>query len=223
MTDRKIFKHNLVEYVDFEDKIIDGKRYYYAPDGNVYKSVTTILGERTDSKIKLQEWRNKVGEEEATKKSLVASRRGTEVHKICEDYIKNDINFLKKSLPIHIDTFQQIQPILNSNVDNILGIEIPLYSKLFNTAGRSDLIAHFNGIPSIVDFKTSLRNKQESWIQSYFIQCTIYSLMFQELYSIIIPQLVVIIAVDDEQPQVFIKKTKDYYGKVKEIFIDYSE
>jgi genome maintenance exonuclease 1 len=71
---------------------------------------------------------------------------------------------------------------------------------------------------SIVDFKTSRKPKREEWIQHYFIQATCYALMAEELYGIDIPQIVIIIAIDNEDPQIFRKDKSKYIGKVKEIF-----
>jgi ATP-dependent exoDNAse (exonuclease V) beta subunit len=107
---------------------------------------------------------------------------------------------------------------LNKHVDNILGVELPLYSVALRTAGRCDLIAEFNGTPSIIDFKTSRKLKKEEWIESYFLQATTYSLMFERMYKIHVPQIAILIAVDNEQPQLFVKDRGDYVNRVLEIF-----
>ena len=56
----------------------NGKRHYVTPEGELYPSITTVLGEL--SKAAIQAWRERVGEEEANKISGKASRRGTSVH-----------------------------------------------------------------------------------------------------------------------------------------------
>lgn len=219
---RKIFRHNFVPEIEMTDKIIDNKRYYFLPNGNKYKSVTTILGERLD-KSGLFEWRKRVGEEEANKISTQAARRGTAIHNMAERYVLNEEKYiLDKDMPVNVQTFKTIKPILDEHVDTIFGVELPLYSSILQAAGRSDLIATFDDKLSIIDFKTSRKLKKEEYIESYFIQTTVYSLMFEEIYSIKVPQLVLIIAVDDENPQIFIKKTKQYYSRVKDIFLNYS-
>ena len=85
-------------------------------------------------------------------------------------------------------------------------------------AGTADCIADWNGIPSIIDFKTSRKEKKEEWIENYFLQATTYALMFEERIGICIPQIVILIAVDDQEPQVFIKHKLGYIDKVKAIF-----
>ena len=71
---------------------INGKRHYATPEGELYPSITTILGEF--SKASIQAWRKRVGETEANKISGKASRRGTSLHSVCESYIQNEDGFL---------------------------------------------------------------------------------------------------------------------------------
>ncbi len=216
---RKLFKHNMVEEINLTTENIDGKRYYVLPDGQKLRSVTTVLGDKLD-KTALLEWRKKVGEEEANRISVKAARRGTAVHSICEKYVLNDDDFLKDAMPSGIDSFNGIRSLLDKHVDNILGVELPLYSVALKTAGRCDLIAEFDGVPSVIDFKTSRKPKKEEWIESYFLQTTVYSMMFEWIYKIKIPQIAILIAVDHEEPQLFVKDRGQYVNRVLEIFRD---
>lgn len=217
MAIRKKFKHNFVPAIDIKTETIDGKRYYVLPNGDKFRSVTTVLSEKLD-KTALLEWRKKVGEEEAQKISTQAARRGTSVHSIAEKYVLNEDNYIRDAMPSGVDSFLSLQTLLDKHVDNILGVEIPLYSVALNTAGRCDLIAEFDGVPSVIDFKTSRRLKKEEWIESYFLQTTVYSMMFEWMYKISIPQIAIMIAVDHEEPQLFVKDRKQYVEKVLEIF-----
>jgi genome maintenance exonuclease 1 len=103
-----------------------------------------------------------------------------------------------------------------------LGIEYPLYSKRLKTAGRTDLIAEWDGSLAIIDFKTSRKPKKQEWVKNYFLQATCYSLMLQERTGIVCPDIVILISVDDHEPQVFHKKRKDYLEEVVRIFTNYS-
>jgi genome maintenance exonuclease 1 len=219
LTLRKDFRHMFVPEVQLKDQIVDDKRYYFLPDGRKFKSVTTIIGEKTD-KTSLLEWRKRVGEQEANRVTAVATRRGTAIHSMCEAYVLNKPDFADKKSPIDVVTFKGLQELLNKHVDDVFGIELPLYSTMLRAAGRSDLIAKFDGTLSIIDFKTSTRAKQEKWIENYFIQSTVYSIMFEEIYGIKVPQLAIMMAVDNDEPQLFVKKTKDYYSKVIEYFCE---
>ena len=215
----KKFKHNFVPFVELSTETIDGQRHYVLPDGTTkLKSVTTIISEKSD-KTALYEWRKKVGEEEANRISTQAARRGTSIHKIAERYVLNEENIYKDEMPINVETFKSIQNILDDHVDNILGVELPLYSKALKCAGRTDLVAEYDGVLSIIDFKTSRKLKKLEWIENYLLQSTVYSMMFEWTYKIAVPQFVIIIAVDDEKtPQTFVMERSKYVDKVLEVF-----
>jgi genome maintenance exonuclease 1 len=160
-----------------------------------------------------------VGEEEANRISTKASSRGTRVHKICENYLNNEEDYARKTMPDSVAMFKSLQPLLDEHVNNIHALEIPLYSHHLKVAGRVDCIAEYDGKLSIIDFKTSSKLKEESWIKGYFMQCSAYAVMYEERTGIPVSQIVIMIAVDSEHPQVFIKKRNDY---IKD-FISYRE
>ena len=215
----KKFKHNFVPFVELETETINGKRHYVLPDGvTKLKSVTTILSEKSD-KTALFEWRKRVGDEEANRISNQAARRGTSIHKIAERYVLNEENIYKDQMPVNVDTFMSIKGVLDEHVDNILGIELPLYSKALGCAGRTDLVAEYDGKLSIIDFKTSRKLKKEEWIENYFLQSTVYAMMFEWTYKFSVPQIVIIISVDDEKtPQTFVMERSKYVDRVLEVF-----
>ena len=218
---RKYFKHEFITFPheELEEKIVPNEgRYYKLPSGVWVKSVTTIIGEKTD-KTFLEKWKERVGIEEANKISRIASIRGKIFHAIAESYLLNCDNYPKGITPLHIESFKQIRPYLAANVNSVLGLESSLYSETLKTAGRTDLLCKWNGIETVVDFKTSLKPKKEEWIENYFIQATCYSMMIEELTGIHIPQFVILIANDEDCiGQCFIKKTDSYREKVLEIF-----
>ncbi len=192
---------------------INGKRNYVTPSGELYPSITTILGEF--SKASIQAWRKRVGEEEANKVSGKASRRGTRLHSICEEYIKNNEGFLQGELPYIAELFHTIEPFFE-RIDNIHGVELGLYSDHFGVAGRTDLIAEFDGTLSVIDYKTSNRTKKKEWCESYFAQGAFYAVAYEELTKIPVSQVVIVIAVDNEQPQLFVEKRDDWIDKIWE-------
>jgi genome maintenance exonuclease 1 len=192
---------------------INGKRHYITPGGKQYPSITTILGEF--SKASIQAWRKRVGETEANKISGKASRRGTSVHSVCESYIKNEDGFLDGQTPNIVELFKTIEPFLE-RIDNVHGVELALYSDHFGLAGRTDLIAEYDGMLSVVDYKTSNKPKKKEWCESYFAQGSFYAVAYEELTKIPVPQIVIIIAVDQEAPQVFVEKRDDWIDKIWE-------
>ena len=191
----------------------NGKRHYVTPSGELYPSITTVLGEL--SKAAIQKWRKRVGETEANKISGKASRRGTSVHSVCESYIKNEDGFLDGQTPNIIELFKTIEPFLE-RVDNIHGVELALYSDHFGVAGRTDLIAEFDGVLSVIDYKTSNKTKKKEWCESYFAQGAFYGIAYEELTKIPVSQVVIIIAVDNEHPQLFVEKRDDWVDKIWE-------
>ena len=212
-----MFEHNLLTFPTLTRVTTPEGRYYQTPDGN-FKSVTTILNERLDHSA-LDAWKQRVGPEEANRVSQQASTRGTAVHHLAEQYLLNNKDYAKSSMPNNIYTFNSIRSILDNNIGTIYGIESLLYSRLLQAAGTADLLAQYNGINSIIDFKTSKRIKTENQIESYFIQTAAYSLMAAEHSNYNFPQIVILMMVDNEEPLVFIKKARDYFPRVRDIFI----
>ena len=192
----------------------DGKRYYTTPDGVRLPSVTTVLGAK--KKQSIMEWRHRVGEEAANKISRQASSRGTNLHTLCEKYLNNDPKYLLKSMPDALQMFKSIKPLLH-RIDNIHYQEQALWSTKIGLAGRVDCIAEFDGKLSVIDFKTSRRIKTKENIEDYFAQCTAYACMYEELIGTPIEQVVVIMAVENEEPLLFIEKTEDYV----DVLLDY--
>ena len=191
----------------------DGKRYYTLEDGTRLPSVTTVLG--AQKKQGIMEWRKRVGEVEANRISKQATGRGTNVHTLCERYLNNDS--LGDIMPDAKEMFISLKPLLN-RIDNIHYQECALWSKQLGMAGRVDCIGEFDNELSVIDFKTSKKIKTEAHIEDYFWQTTAYGIMYEELIGVPIQQLVIIMAVEDNPPLLFIQKTEDHiHGLVKAI------
>ena len=213
------FVHESLEIIgDVKQKNISGKRLYETPDGN-FPSITTVLSSL--SKASIQEWRNRVGAEEANRISTQASRRGTKTHSIIEDYLQNKQDYLSGHMPDSIELFKSVQSILDIHVDNIYGIEVALWSKDLGVAGRCDCIAEYDGELSILDWKTSSKPKREEWVESYKLQGTAYAKMYEERTGIKITQVVIVIAVSDNSPQVFYADPDEHISRLREVINNY--
>lgn len=213
------FVHESLEIIgDVKQKNISGKRLYETPDGN-FPSITTVLSSL--SKASIQEWRNRVGAEEANRISTQASRRGTKTHSIIEDYLQNKQDYLSGHMPDSIELFKSVQSILDIHVDNIYGIEVALWSKDLGVAGRCDCIAEYDGELSILDWKTSSKPKKEEWVESYKLQGTAYAKMYEERTGIKITQVVIVIAVSDNSPQVFFADPDEHITRLREVINSY--
>jgi len=200
----KKFNHVGSELQDLQTENIDGKRHYITPSGN-YISITTLLSEL--SKAGIQKWRARVGATEANRISTKASRQGTAVHALCEQYIKNEEDFLTESMPHLVEMFESIQPLLD-RIDNVHVTEGALYSDDLQLAGRTDLIAEFDGKLAIIDYKTSRRIKTWEMCASYFMQGAFYAHAYEERTGIPINNIVIIMAVENEEPLLF-RETKE--------------
>ena len=195
---------------------IDRKRYYVTPDGNKYPSITTVLSTR--NKKGLFEWRKRVGEDVANHISRTSASRGTKVHQMCEDYLNNnfDVEKHKKNfLPYCL--FQQLSTNVLCKIDNIRAQEIGLYSDKYKLAGRVDCIAEYDGVLSVIDFKTSTKERKEEYNENYYIQTSAYAEMFEERTGTPINQIVVLVVTEDGVVQEFVKDKKEYVPLIDEI------
>ena len=191
-----------------QDKTVPGVgRKYYTETGAAYPSVTTVLGVLSRDSIKA--WRKRVGNEEANKISGQAATRGTKIHLLCEKVLDNEeIDTSKLSL-LDLEIWNEFKPLLN-RINNIHAQEIALYSDHLRLAGRVDCIAEFDGKLSIIDFKTSKKPKKKEWIENYFAQAAAYSIMYEERTGIPINRSVIMIAVEGDDPQIFIEKRDNF-------------
>jgi genome maintenance exonuclease 1 len=210
----KQFKH--IDKPNFPDlqRIDDesGVRKYLTPDGNLYPSVTTVLGKLNEKAISA--WKKRVGKEEAEKITKYAFAVGTPIHELFERYINNerpDYRDIKN--PLQRNMFLSMKPYLDK-VDNVVCQEQPMYSDILRLAGTTDLIAEYDGFKSIIDFKTSRKLKEESHIKSYFLQATIYSIMLQELTGLIYPWVTILLVTYSGEVAVFRKHRKIFFKEV---------
>lgn len=193
---------------------VGGKRHYDTPNGS-YPSITSVLSIRDKGGI--HEWRKRVGDEEANRIMRKAASRGTQFHSLLEKYFLNEIDdfdsFSGDALARNPGVwflFCEAVQVLEKKINNIYCIEDYLYSDEYKVAGAVDMIAEYDGVLSVIDFKTSNSDKKEEWIENYFIQGTAYAKMFTERTEIPCNQLVIFIVPDNGIPQIFIKSTTDY-------------
>lgn len=219
----KKFKH--VEFdksnlVDLSADTTDSGRFYTVPHpkghGSIkYPSVTTVTG--WDKREFFEKWskdpKNAVERDRA-------SERGNIIHDRIEQYLGNDPEWLTGIEMNERSLLGLMRPELDK-IDNIYGLELPLYSHALKMAGRCDCIGEFDGKLSIIDFKGSTRNKKPEWIQNYFHQGTCYSLMFQELTGIVIPNVVIIVGSEQGLCQVFSVNVMDFMKPLVEVRTKY--
>jgi genome maintenance exonuclease 1 len=122
-------------------------------------------------------------------------------------------------MPDALEMFLPLKPYLN-RINNIHYQECALWSLKLEMAGRVDCIAEFDGVLSVIDFKTSKRIKKKEDIDSYFAQCVAYACMYEELIGRGIDQIVIIMAVENSEPLIFIERTQDHINTLLD-YIDF--
>ena len=218
---------------DFRDQFkplsrrtLDETRYYEVGDV-VYPSVTSVIS--FISRKKFADWRAKVGEEEANRKTKRATTRGTRLHSVFEHYINNEdyksldeykvplINLMFNSAKAHLDT----------RINNIYHQETNMSSPRLCLAGTVDLICEVDGELAIVDFKTSEKSKPEAWLEDYFVQLSAYWAMFAERTGVVPKKLVVFLVGENGDIQIVERRNIiDYLNTLKDYvsqFIQYRD
>jgi len=130
---------------------------------------------------------------------------------LIEQYMKGETPSERSVLPLGM--FRLIKPYVDQ-INNIHALETIMYSKKLTIAGQVDCIAEYNGKLSVIDFKTANKERQESWIENYFLQTCAYAMMYEELYGTEINQLVILIAGEDGSMVPFVKERKPYEEKL---------
>jgi ATP-dependent exoDNAse (exonuclease V) beta subunit len=195
----------------------EGGRYYSTPSGKL-PSVTTVTGFK---KAKFfAKWRA-----ENPKEAKRVTNRGNTFHSLIEDYLNNEFDVERDKgevRPDILELFLQLQPELD-RIDNILALEVPLWSETVGLAGRVDCVAEHDGELSIIDFKGATRRKRRSDIENYFLQATAYALMWQDRTGKEIKKFKILISCEDGETQVFEDTPVKYAKKLHTAIQEYRD
>jgi hypothetical protein len=181
---------NLVEkynYKDLNRVPVDGIRHYEVGEDRLLPSVTTILSATSDKDF-LEKWKKRIGEEEATRIAEQSSAIGEQMHDNLENHI---LTGAKPQGPMLAKVLTRL--IISkglSKVNEVWGTEVGLYYPGL-WAGTCDLVGEFEGIPSIMDFKNSRKDKKDEWVEDYYLQCVAYIESHNKLYGTDIDQGVI--------------------------------
>tara|TARA_R110000796_G_scaffold15749_3_gene49977 strand:- start:327 stop:1049 length:723 start_codon:yes stop_codon:yes gene_type:complete len=204
----------------------NGPRTYKVGEKKV-PSVTTILNatQSPEKKASLDAWRERVGHQEAQRIMIDASTRGTEMHYVLEQYIngKGYFNLSKKGAQARLMAHRLIEDGLGP-LTKVFGSEVNLaYEDQW--AGSTDLVAIYDGKPSIIDFKQSNKPKREEYIIDYYYQIAAYSLAHKKQHGEILQGFIAICTKDllfqgfkmdqsklSEYEDKWFKKVEQYYS-----------
>jgi len=206
----KVLEFNLFnpkfDYQPVPRVVIEGKRFYATPDGNKLPSVTTILDKTKseESKKALQNWRNRVGHEQAQAITTEAANRGTRMHTYLEQYVKEGVIKERGTNPFSWASHAMAHTVVKhglKNVSEFWGIEVPLYFPRVYAGTTDGAGIHLNE-EAILDYKQTNKPKKREWIDDYFVQLCAYAEAHNELYGTKIQKGVVLMCVKpqlDEQ------------------------
>jgi len=212
-----MFKHIELNLPHLERETIDGVRYYKVPDDDQLLKLVSITSVTSHFNREIfDNWRKKIGENEAQKITKAATSRGTDLHSLVENYLDN--KDLPPVAPMADFLFKIAKTELN-NINNIHTLEGSLYSKQLGIAGTVDCIAEYNGELAIIDFKTSKKPKPREWIEHYFVQCMAYGCMLYELTGISVKKLVIIMSCENGECVVYEEYDKSKYIKLLSKYI----
>lgn len=177
-------------------------RYYDTPNG-MFPSVTNVLSAYQDKRY-LIKWREKIGDDAANQIIEQARFRGNSIHKMAEMYLQNKPNWNENQSTINIETFRQIQGLLDTNVNLVRACELPLWSRDLKIAGTADAIVNWSGHNTILDFKTSKKHVGDNSdkLRFYKMQTVIYAMMVNERYNFDCEYSIILITIDHHNPKV---------------------
>ena len=199
--------------------LIEGVRHYGVDDQTAYPSITSVIS--WVNREQWASWRAKGGVEKANAKCKKATNRGTGFHSIMEEYMaNNDVTTMTQySVPLLNLMFKAAKPYLDSRLDNIYQQETRMCSKKLCLAGTVDLICEVDGELSIVDFKTSEKEKPEEWLEDYFVQLSAYWAMFTEATGVAPKKLVVFLVAENGDVQIVERKNIMDYLETLEDYV----
>ena len=212
-----MFNHVDMNLPKLSRETVDGVRYYSVPDEDELLKLVSITSVTSHfNKEIFVNWRKRVGNEEAERITKAATKRGTDMHTLTENYLKNEE--LPEVPPISDFLFKIAKGKLNK-IDNIHALEGSLYSKELGIAGTVDCIAEYDGELAIIDFKTSKKPKPRNWIEHYFVQCMAYGCMLYELTGISVKKLVIIMSCENGECVIYEERDKAKYIKLLQQYI----
>jgi genome maintenance exonuclease 1 len=208
-----MFNHIELDLPLLQRETIDGVRYYKVGNETEFKKLVSITSVTSNYKKEFfNNWRKRVGVEEADKITRKATSRGTDMHTLVENYL-NNIPELPEVQPLSQMLFKMSKPSLN-RINNIHALEGSLYSEFLGIAGTVDCIAEFDGELAIIDFKTSAKPKPRDWIDGYFVQCCGYACMLHEMTGLSVKKFVIIMACENGEVEIYEEYDKQKYIKL---------
>ena len=200
------------QYPTLERVELEIGRHYLDSNQKPVPSVTTVLSSTSKSKNGLIQWRNRVGEEEAERVIKQSTDIGTAVHEAIENYLNgnswNNFEETHDQLLAQKISKKFINHGLNG-ITEIWGLEVGLIlDNLY--AGTADCVGLYQGIPTLIDFKTAKKIKKREWIEDYFLQGCAYANAHNVMFNTNIEQIVILMVDRDSMFEEFIVRPTEF-------------
>ena len=203
---------NKFKYPDLQRVENELGRFYLDSKGQEVPSVTNVLSSTSDQSG-IDEWKRRVGHEEAERILQESSSIGSNVHNALEKYLQdkeweivNDGSYISKISILILKTF--INNLVN-DIDEVWGLESGLIlDGLY--AGTADCIGVYNGKESLIDFKTAKKVKPKEWIEDCFLQCAAYANAHNVMYDTKIEQIVILMVDRNQEYKKFIVNNREF-------------
>lgn len=182
----------------------EGRRGYQV-EKNFYPGVTTILYNTLDEKErkKLDNWRKRIGEENAREINKEAMMRGNVFHEFMEKDLNNTNTEIRENIRDFWKKGEYINKLIKSQ-HKVLVTEGMVWSEKHKFAGTPDCVTLCNNELILWDWKTSAKLKKRKWITDYFLQVAAYCQAFKETYpGCAIAEAKIVVFVANKQPQIF--------------------
>ena len=203
--------NKLYKYPKSSRSLIEGNRHYDISNEKL-PSVTTIISltQSEEKKQSLEQWRKRVGEQEADNIKNTAAARGTLMHSFLEYYVRGDkLLDLSDEGQVASGMGQVIIDQGLKDMEEVWGSEVTLfYPGLY--AGSTDLCGVYGGRESIVDFKQTNKPKRREWVEDYFVQLAAYAMAHDQIYGTCIDQGVILMCSKDGFFQKFTSNGADF-------------
>lgn len=169
---------------------------------NVYPSASTVVGSMKGDG--LNEWIARVGKERADEIKDRAAFRGSQLHMMAEQFLlgNNPMEIGEHIMPLPKYLFGKMKPAFQ-NISDVQLLERKVFTDSLGIAGTVDCCAAYNGIPSVIDFKTGRKETKREWIKGYFAQASIYTHAINEMWGLNVRNTVIIMGTETGVCQVF--------------------
>ena len=203
--------NKLYKYPKSSRSLVEGNRHYDISNEKL-PSVTTIISltQSEEKKQSLEQWRKRVGEQEAENIKNTSATRGTLMHSFLEYYVRGEkLLDTTDEGKVASDMGQVIIDQGLRDMEEVWGSEVTLfYPGLY--AGSTDLCGVYGGRESIVDFKQTNKPKRREWIEDYFVQLGAYAMAHDVVYKTCVDQGVILMCSKDGYFQKFTSNGKEF-------------